>query len=61
MKSTGMALAIFAIIIFIIDTILKRKQKEQLKSNIKILLFFIAIVTIIALSWKCKTMIGRSK
>lgn len=58
MKSTGIALAVAAIIIFIIDTILKRKQKEDFKTNIKTLVFLIAIVIIVFLSWKCKIMLG---
>ena len=61
MKSTGIALAIIALIIFAIDTILKRKQKEKFKLNLKTILFFIAIITIVLLTWKCKIMIGRSK
>ena len=57
MKSTGIALAIMAVIIIAIDTILKRKHKENFMSDLKTILFIIAIIIIVFLTWKCKTMI----
>lgn len=53
-KSIGIVFAIVSIIIFLLDTIIKRKEKSLLKSNVKLVLLIILFTIVINSTWQFK-------